>query len=72
MTHDPPINIRITTKAKFKDEPDISKGEQKINKYLVKQLLSEEYINQVLKFMVGMKLIKILSHCMTRFVTTLT
>ena len=41
----------IPFKAKFKENPDAIKGEQKINKYLVKQL-SETYINQVLKFMV--------------------
>ena len=41
----------IPFKAKFKDKPDISKGEQKINKSVVKEL-SEKYINQVLKFMV--------------------
>ena len=41
----------IPFKAKFKEQPDISKGEQKVDKYLVKQL-NEKYINQVLKFMV--------------------
>ena len=41
----------IPFKAKFKENPNEAKGEQKINKYLVQQL-SDKYINQVLKFMV--------------------
>lgn len=41
----------IPFKAKFKDNPDYKKGEQKLNRYLVKQL-SEKYLNQILKWMV--------------------
>jgi len=39
----------IPFKAKFKENP--KEGEQKLNKYLVKQL-QEKYMNQILKFMV--------------------
>ena len=39
----------IPFKAKFKENP--KEGEQKLNKYLVKQL-QEKYLNQILKFMV--------------------